>query len=140
MNVYTAPPEHYPWIAKRAQLVIGPGFSALEAVDDAGRIHAMVGYDGWCPGSVSMHVAMDNPAAMRSLIKPAFAIPFVQIEIPIVKGMVLSDNPRALALDLHLGFKEVARLRDWWAPGIDVILLEMRREDCRWIHSSRKAA
>jgi RimJ/RimL family protein N-acetyltransferase len=135
ISVREAPPEHYPWIAERAHLVIGSDFRAIEAVDEAGRILGMVGYDGWCPGSVAMHVALDNRGAARRLLQPAFGVPFIELKIPIIKGLVLSNNPRAIALDKHLGFKEVARLADWWAPGVDIILFEMRREDCRWIPS-----
>ena len=128
VTVRPAPPEHYPWIASRANLVIGSEFRAIEAIDGLGRIHGMVGYDGWCPGSVAMHVAMDNPVVLRSLLRPGFGLPFLELGIPLVKGTVLSNNPRALDLDLHLGFKQVATLKDWWAPGVDIVLLEMRKE------------
>jgi RimJ/RimL family protein N-acetyltransferase len=136
-----APPEHYPWIAKRASLVIGPGFRAIEAVDREGNIAGMVGYDGWTDNSVSMHIALDNPAALRHILRPAFGIPFVEFGKGVVFGTVLSTNEKALKLDKHVGFREVARLKDAWAKGVDAVVLEMRREDCRWIpQEARKAA
>ena len=138
MIVRAMPPEHYPWLAVRAQLTIGPEFRAIEAIDDAGRILAAVGYDGWAPNSVSMHVALEHPAALRHILRPAFRIPFVEFNKGVVFGTVLATNEKALRLDLHVGFREVARLKDAWAPGVDVLILEMRREDCRWIGQGRR--
>lgn len=139
MLVRVAPPDHYGWIAERAHLTIGPTLQALEAVNAEGRIVGMVAYDSPTPNSVYMHVALDHPAAARHLIIPAFKGAFVGLDKKIVYGTVLSNNTRALALDLHLGFREVARLRDAWSPGVDVIFLEMRRENCRWLNWRRAA-
>ena len=53
-------------------------------------------------------------------------------------GAVIGTNQEALDLDLHLGFRQIAVLRDHWAVGVDTVLLEMRREDCRWIRKTCK--
>src|SRR5437899_3234086 len=60
IEVRDAPRESYPWIAKRAGIVIDSGFRALEAVEGP-RILGMVGYDGWMPNSCAMHVAIEEP-------------------------------------------------------------------------------
>ena len=138
MKCFIAPPEHYPWIAERAGIVCGPQFKAIEALNENGQIVGMVGFDGWTPNSVCMHVAIDDPLAVRCLLKPAFGIVFTARNIAI--GQVISTNQAALDFDKHLGFKEVARIRDGWKPGVDVVLLEMRRADCRWISAEMKEA
>ena len=136
-----APPEHLSWIGEQAALDIGSEFRAIEAIDETGRIHGIVGYDGWCPGSVAMHVAIANPICIRRLIQTAFGLPFIEFNLPLVKATVLSDNEKSIRFTKHLGFKHVATLHDWWSPGVDLMLFEMRREDCRWIPKSaiRKA-
>lgn len=139
MLVRVAPVDHYGWIAERARLAIGSEFQALEALHADSRIVGMVAFDSPTPNSICMHVALEHPAAARHLIVPAFRAAFIDLDRRIVYGQVLSNNPRALALDLHLGFREVARLRDAWAPGVDKIWLEMRREDCRWLDVRRAA-
>ena len=68
LTVKPAAPEDYSWIASRAELVIGPAFRAIKAVDASGRIHGMVGYDGWTGNACSVHIALDSPAALRALI------------------------------------------------------------------------
>jgi hypothetical protein len=128
-----APIEHYAWIAQRAQVNPGAQFRALEAVDDTGRILAMVGYDGWLTGCVNVHVALDHPAALRYVLRPGFGIPFVELGCRLVLCQVLSTNWASLRLVNHLGFKEVFRGREWWAPGVDLVFFEMRRADCKWI-------
>lgn len=133
--------EHYPWIAERAGLVVGPSFRAIEAVDASGRILAMVGYDGWLgpecaagrPNACSLHVALEHPAALRHVLRHGFEIPFVRLGIQLVTCMVLSSNERSLTLVRRLGFRETMRGVGWWAPGVDMVLFEMRRESCRWV-------
>lgn len=126
--------EHYPWIMERAGLVATPGFKAIEAIEERdGRILGMVAYDGWTPNACSMHVAIEEPIASRRLLRPAFRIPFVELKKQVVIGMVLSTNEKALKLDLHLGFRQQCRIQDAWAPGVDLIILCMRREECRWL-------
>lgn len=139
MIVRAAPTEHYAWIAERANLAIGPAFRAIEAVDDAGRIHGMVGYDGWTPNAVCMHVALDNPACMRHLLIPGFGIPFIELGRGVALAQVLSTNVRSLALVPRLGFRFAYRVRDGFKPGIDSVWFEMRKEECRFIRA-RKAA
>lgn len=140
MIVRAAPPEHYGWIAKRANLVCGPSFRAIEAVDASGKVHGMVGYDGWTPNAVQMHVALDNPAALRALLKPGFSIPFVEFGRGVALATVLGTNGRSLELVPRLGFRFAHRIVDGYEPGVDVLLFEMRREDCRWLGGVRKAA
>lgn len=140
MIVRAAAPDHYPWIAERANLAIGPAFRAIEAVDAVGRIHGMVGYDGWTPNAVCMHVALENPACLRHLLVPGFGIPFVELGRGVALAHVLSTNARSLALVPRVGFRFVCRVRDGFKPGIDSVWFEMRKEECRWIRAARKAA
>jgi RimJ/RimL family protein N-acetyltransferase len=132
IEVRDAPAWHYDWIAERANLTIGPQFRAIEALHK-GTIVGMVGYDGWTKNSCCMHVAIDNPIAVRRLVKPAFEKPFVQLGLGLVLGSVLSTNQKALEFDLNLGFKLRLTIRDGWEKGVDMYILEMRRENCRWI-------
>jgi RimJ/RimL family protein N-acetyltransferase len=145
IRIQAAPPEHFPWIAQRAGLVILPGFGALEAVDDAGRILGMVGFDTGWPGTVALHIALDHPYALRALLRPGFGIAFAPAPAGYGRTAatitVLSTNERSLNLVRHLGFRHVHSGRDYMKPGVHVEFFEMRREDCRFIpRAMRKAA
>lgn len=132
IEVRAAPPEHYQWIAARASLILGPHFRALEALDGQGNILGMVGYDGWTPNSCSMHVAIENPIAVRRLLARAFTTPF-RLGRNVLLASVLSTNEKSLKFAKHLGFRQKARIQDGWSDGVDLLILELRRENCRWV-------
>jgi RimJ/RimL family protein N-acetyltransferase len=140
VTVRAAPPEHLSWIAQRARLVLDRSFRAIEAVD-GDRILGMVGFDGWLDNACCVHVAIEHPLALRHLLRPGFGIPFNECGFGVVIAKVLSTNERSLALVKHLGFREVCRGKDWVRPGIDLVVLEMRRDDCRFLpHEMRRVA
>ncbi len=144
MILQPAPPEHYDWIATRAQLLCGPQFRAIEALADDGRILGMVGFDGWLPNAVSLHIAMEEPAvipraerrrAMHRLIRDAFRIAFNGCGKGVAVATVLSTNDRSRRLVERVGFKPASKIEDAWAPGVDLLFYSMRREDCRWLEA-----
>lgn len=137
MIVREAPREHFGWLVQRAQCVPSPGFWAIEAVDDAGRIHGMVGYDLATRTMVQMHVAFDNVAVMRSLLAPGFEEAFSKGR-KVVLAAIPEDNRASRHLVEHLGFCAVHTVQDGWDDGVGLVLYEMRREYCKWLE--REAA
>ena len=93
----------------------------------------MVGFDGWTNNACALHVAVDHPAALRHILKPAFRIAFGQLQKQVVTAGVLSTNERSLNLVRHLGFTESGRIPNWWMPGVDLHLFSMQRGECRWL-------
>jgi RimJ/RimL family protein N-acetyltransferase len=137
--VRAAHPEEFGWLVERAECAITPGFRAI-AAEDQGRIVGMVGFDGWTPNSVTMHVALDSPACLRSLLPEIFDYAFRQAGKGLALGIIPAGNERSVNLAKRVGFREAYRVRDGWSVGEDLIVLEMRREECRWIPQARKAA
>lgn len=133
-----APQEHHGWLCSRLDFSPTILFHAIEVVDASGRILAMVGYDGWTRNSVQVLMAIDSPAAARALIRPAFEYPFLQEGRGVLHAFVSSRNTESLRITRKLGFRELCRMKDAHSVGIDVVALELRREDCRWISSKLK--
>lgn len=141
MIVQAAPWMHYPWIIERAGVTASMGFRAIEAIGNDGRIHGMMGYDSWTDNSVVMSIALENPACFRHLIHDAFIYPFIQCGKGVVLCTVRATNERSRKLTEHVGFRLAHRVKDGIAVGEDLLLYEMRREECRWIPAQyRKAA
>lgn len=138
MIVRAAPRPDFHWIETRASLSLGTMATAIEAIDETGRIHGMVAYDNWTPNSAMIHLALDSRMAARYLLGPAFAYPFIDLNREILIGIVRESNEKALKLDFHLGFEVAHTIRNGWDQGENLIVLEMRRDNCRWLR--RKAA
>jgi RimJ/RimL family protein N-acetyltransferase len=136
-----APREHFSWIAERAQVIPGSEFRGFEAVNDSGRIVGMLGFDGWTKNAVNVHIAIEHPAALRHLVRNGFELIFVRLGFGVMVCQVLGSNEKSLRLVRHLGFRQFHAVRDGWSVGVDMVLFEMRREDCRWIpRAARRAA
>jgi RimJ/RimL family protein N-acetyltransferase len=81
-----------------------------------------------------MHVASFNKRWLsKSLLFVVFGYPFLQLGCLKVIGRVAAHNNQALEFDLKLGFKEEARIRDVYPEG-DLLILTMRRDQCRWLN------
>jgi RimJ/RimL family protein N-acetyltransferase len=132
MRVTLAAPEDLHWLAKRAGLALHAGLQGLKAVRN-GRIVGMVGFDGQTRTSVAMHVAVDDPLVLRSLIRPAFGYAFYELGKVIAIAQVLSTNARSLKMVKGLGFREVCRGKDWVDHGVDMVIHQMARRECRWL-------
>ena len=120
------------WLTARTGYAPSGDFRALVAIREDGTVAGMVGFDGWTPESVHMHIALEAPAAGRCLLRPAFAEAFAGARTRAI-GVIRGGNTRSLRVAQHLGFREVYRMVDGWAKGEDVVLFEMRREECRWL-------
>lgn len=127
------------WLEQRAHCVLTPKAKAIAVVDGAGRICAMAAYDAITRGSCEMHFALDTPHAGRALLGAAFDYPFKDLGLCVLLGMIPADNTKSLRLAQHLGFRETYRVRSGWTESVDLVIHEMRRDECRWL-SGRKAA
>jgi hypothetical protein len=141
MIVIPANQSMFPWLTSRAQSNASPDMKAIAVIDNEGHIHGMAGFDGWTPNSVVGTIALDSPIAFKRLIWAMFHFAFVQANRGVLLATVRGTNTRSLRLCKHVGMKEVYRVRDGIAVGEDLVVFEMRREDCRWIAPSvRRAA
>jgi RimJ/RimL family protein N-acetyltransferase len=107
-------------------------FQAIGRLSENTReLIGVVAYNGFCGRVCSMHMAGIGNWISREYIRAAFAYPFKQLELAAVISPVAANNSRALRLDTHFGFREVHRVTDGWERGVDLVLLELKREHCR---------
>jgi RimJ/RimL family protein N-acetyltransferase len=92
----------------------------------------VVGFDGYNGASVMMHVYGEGNWVSRDLLKVAFDYPFNHLNCNLVMGLVPSGNKEALRMNRHLGFKVETTLEGAHPDGA-LILMVMRREECRWL-------
>lgn len=128
MIVRAATPADFAWFNERTGYVLPANARGL-AVGAPPR--AMVAFDGWKPNSACAHVAIEAPGACRQLLTEAFRYAFAAVGVLV--AMIRANNRRSIRLARHLGFTEQHRIRDGWQVGEDLLVLEMRRAECRWL-------
>lgn len=96
-------------------------------------------FDCWTGNAVTMHQWCEAPRYFsRAMIRECFRYAFEIGGKEIAIGLVRSDNQTALRLDKGLGFEEVATIKDAHAPGVDMIILQLRRDKCRWYKANAR--
>lgn len=134
--VRAASPESLRWIEARTGCVLTREARGIEAIDSRGVVRGQVAYDNWTENAVQAHMAVDTPVAWRALVKPAFEYPFTQSGKSVIMGVIPAGNARSVHLAKRLGLRETYRVRDGWANGEDLVVLEMRRDECRWLQEA----
>ena len=127
--------NHWEWLHDRTNIVYIADVKGL-AVESEGRIIAVCACDRWSKTSVYVHVAIDSPIVLKHgrLMKEVFDYIFNQSNREIAIGLVDSRNIKALRFNKRIGFIEECRVKDCYGEGIDMIILTMRKDDCRWIN------
>lgn len=127
------------WVARRVNRTIPwVGYEAIGMEID-GKLMAGVVYEGYVPnGRCSAHVAAEGRRWLnRDYLWACFDYPFNQLGCKVLVGLVDADNADALRFDIGLGFQELVRIPDG-AGHCDLVILTMRREQCRWLDLRRK--
>lgn len=108
--------------------------TGIIALDQANKYVAAIVIDSWTNTSVQVHSYIGNPHVLRhGYAEAVFSAIFVHAGKRVVFGTVPANNAKALKFNAHVGFTEVCRLKDGFDFGVDYVLMEMRRENCRWI-------
>ena len=102
-----------------------------------GNLVAVVGFCSFMPNACQMHVAAVSEVNWmnRDLLWAAFDYPFNVLGVKVILGQICGSNEDALRLNRHLGFKVIAEIPDAHIDG-DLVIMAMRREDCRWLDIS----
>jgi len=105
-------------------------------------VGACVLYDYWTPNSVQVHVYAPSLKTLfdAATLQEIFRYPFVSANRAVLVAATPADQKGSLAVSSWLGFREKYRIRDGWSTGVDIILKELRREDCRFLQQAVKLA
>jgi len=90
--------------------------------------------------AMMMHMGSINPRWLtRTLLWMAFDYPFRQLGVGKVIAPIRADNLAAFKLVRRLGADFETRIRDVYAPDVDMLMLTMTRERCPWLIPPRVA-
>lgn len=127
-------PDYWKWMVDQTGIGWCANSQGFVAIDADGTIMAGAVFDEWTKTSCCAHYAVANPMVLRhGYLQNAFTYVFEKCDRLMIIGKTASDLPKALRFNKHLGFTEVCRITDAFDTGVDLVLQQMRREDCRWI-------
>jgi len=127
-------------IAKAAGCVFNPAVNHVISRTSQGNLAGGIIFQDYNIASVSIHAAGFEPRWLNNnMLWIAFNYPFEQLGVKKLVATVSSRNQRALDFNRKLGFKEEARISDIF-PDADLVVLAMRREDCRWLKLKPRGA
>jgi RimJ/RimL family protein N-acetyltransferase len=90
-------------------------------------------YQNYTGRSISIHIGSLTPRWIsRDLLWLCFHYPYVQLGCEYIFGQVPAHNSKALAFDLKIGFKEIARIEGVFPEG-DLVVVRMHRDECRYL-------
>lgn len=130
--------DHARAIATAAGCSFNPECDRCISSEKDGRLLGGVIFTGYTGVSIGLHCAGFDPKWVdRDLLWMAFHYPFVQLNCHKITATIPSGNLKALLFDRKLGFSEEARIKDATPDG-DLIILSMRRDECRWLKRGQR--
>tara|TARA_R110000803_G_scaffold51595_1_gene106494 strand:+ start:3384 stop:3626 length:243 start_codon:yes stop_codon:yes gene_type:complete len=73
-------------------------------------------------------------------LEECFGFMFKHQNVNFVYGLVPANNDKAVKLNTHMGFTVKTRLEEAYDVGVDFLLMQLKREDCRYITELKAVA
>lgn len=99
------------------------------------KLVMVVGFNGFIGKLAQIHAAY-APGwhfTPRAMLREVFHHAFNTAQLEMLLGVVNSKNVRAMKFDLRLGFRELHRLPGMHDDGGDLVLLGMKKAECRYL-------
>ncbi len=126
--------EHRRYVESVLTVPISKATRGIVAMDKKGQTVGVCLADGWTHTACNVHVSVQRPMCLRRLFNEFAGYIFVTCEKQIMIGIVEATHSRALKLNKNIGFKEIYRLEDGYAAGVDQVVMRLNKADCRFIH------
>ena len=100
-----------------------------------GKLVIAVGLNGFLGKLAQIHIAFERNwhFSPRAMLEEVFRYAFIEMGREMLLGVVNSNNTKAMRWDQHLGFRELYRLPGMHDDGGDVVLLAMKKDECRYL-------
>ena len=125
--------KHLDYVRAVLTVPISNVTGGVVALDDLGVPVAVCLADGWTHNSCTVHHAIQKPMALRGLFREFANYVFHFGDKKMMIGIVESNHKEALRLNKHIGFKEIYRIENCYADGVDQIIMQLMKEDCRFL-------
>ncbi len=121
------------YFRSKLHISFGDDLKGLVAYKD-NEIAAVVGLHDWTDTACFAHWVIDKPLVLRHGFFEAVAdYVFRQTGRDKIFGKITTQNVRSLRLAKHIGFTELCRMKDGYRKGVDMVLVELTKENCRYL-------
>lgn len=134
MTIHFNNREHGERIARRIPRNYNPAVDpVISRVTPQGNLMGGVIYDGYTGSIVFAHqAAFTKHWLSKDMLWVLFDYPFNQLKVQKLCGTIPSSNPKLLEFNKKLGFIVECKI-DGGYPDGDMLVLSMKRGDCRWL-------
>lgn len=127
------PYQHLDYVRAVLTVPISTVTKGIIAIDSDNMPCAVCLADGWTHNACTVHHAIQRPMALRGLFREFAGYVFHTAGKKMMIGVVESSHEKALRLNANIGFKEIYRIKDCYADGVDQIIMQLLKEDCRFL-------
>jgi len=121
------------WINRALPIMQVEDTSGLVAISDNKPVGALI-LDNWTETSVQGHFYIKDPMVLRSdFLEYCCDYVFNVRDRKALYALVPGNNEKALKLDVHMGFTEKCRFEGAFAEGVDYVIMELKRENCKYL-------
>ena len=125
--------HEWEWLKGKTSVIQCEDSIGIVAFDERG-VQAVCIADSFTIDSCCVHIAIDNPFVIRAgFFREVARHLFITCGRNRIFGVVPANNEKALKFDMHMGFKEVARIPNAFKTGVDSVVLVMEKEANRWL-------
>ena len=128
------------WLREHVQCVLCEDTKGIVAERD-GAIVGMMVADSWTANSCQVHNAVTDTLAFKHGLHVEFAdYVFGVCGRKMMIGLVPSDNAKAIKINNHYGFTQIACVPDALSDGVDYLVMQMTSDECRYYQEKAHAA
>jgi len=128
--------EEWDWLVERADVVRTEETRGIVAYKGSKLVGA-VAMDNWAHNSCRMHIAVDDMFIFKHGFPEAvYNYIFNTCDKGVIIGITPAHLDKVLRFNRHVGFVEVYRIPDGYEEGIDLVVQENRKENCRYLRET----
>jgi len=132
--------HEWAWFKQRTPVIMCEDSQGIVAFNERG-IQAVCVADSFSTDACNVHFAIDNPIVIRrGFLNEIARHLFVVRKRNRIFGLVPDNNEKALKLDRHIGFTEVARVPQALSKDIGYVVMVMTKEECPWLPAELREA
>ena len=134
MNFTALSPRDFGYIPQNSRPIMCEDSKGIVATDDEGMPQAICVLDSWTYNSCQIHIWIENAFVLKhGFAEEVFRYVFNTCGRNLIVGVTPADNPKALKFIKHIGLEEIFRIKDGNQIGVDLVVTEIRKENCRYL-------